>query len=78
MTFYLNRQGGGEVLKQMAADEVHALGRLVAAQAGKEAKVSDYTTDRAATSVSVPAVQQAKDGVLTKAASAAGLEVRAK
>ena len=76
MSFRLNRKGGAEVLKRMAADVVNAKAREVAANAGEDAKVDEYTTDRAAASVRVPADQQAKDGVLTRAASAAGLEVQ--
>lgn len=76
--FRLNYKGGGEVLKQLAAPHINALAWQVAARAGEDAEVSEYTTDRAAASVTVPADQQAKDGVLTRAASAAGLEVRAK
>lgn len=45
-------------------------------------QVDDYTTDRAASSVTIthPAglAMQAKHGVLTRAASAAGLEVKAR
>ena len=78
MTFKLNRAGGAEVLKELAADAIHALAQQVAAQAGDAAQVDEYTTDRAAASVSVPAHLQAKDGVLTRAAAAAGLEVRPK
>lgn len=78
MAFKLNRKGGAEVLKQLAAAEVNALARKVAAEAGEDADVDEYTTDRAAASVSVPAEQQAKDGVLTRAATTAGLEVRLK
>jgi hypothetical protein len=77
-SFRLDRKGGAEVLKQIAAGQINALARQIAAQAGEDAEVEEYTTDRAAASVSVPAAQQAKDGVLTRAASAAGLEVRAK
>ena len=76
--FKLNRAGGAEVLKQLAAGAVNAVAAQVAAQAGPDAELSEYTTDRAVASVSVPAEQQAVDGVLTKAAGAAGLEVRAK
>lgn len=76
--FELNYKGGGEVLKQFAAAAVKAAAREVSAAAGPDAEVEEYTTDRAAAAVSVPAEQQAKDGRLTRAASAAGLEVRAK
>lgn len=76
--FKLNYKGGGEVLKQIAAQAVNAKARQVAAGAGPDAEMNTYTTDRAAASVSVPAEQQAKDGVLTRAASGAGLQVRGK
>lgn len=76
--FKLNYKGGGEVLKQLAAQMVNAKGREVAAGAGPDAEFDTYTTDRAAASVSVPAEQQAKDGRLTRAASGAGLQVRGK
>jgi len=76
--FTLDRKGGAEVLKQIAAAQINALAHQVGARAGKDAEVEEYTTDRAAASVTVPAEQQAKDGVLTRAAAAAGLEVRAK
>lgn len=78
MNFTLNRKGGADVLKQLAAEQVNALAKQVADNAGKGAEFEEYTTDRAAASVSVPAHQQAKDGVLTRAAAAAGLEVRLK
>ena len=74
--FQLYRKGGAEVLKELSAPLVNDLARRVAATAGKDAQFDEYTTDRAAASVSVPAHLQAKDGVLTRAAAAAGLEVR--
>lgn len=77
MTFKLDREGGAEVLKILVADEIRALTKQVGDAAGEAAEVDHYTTDRAAGSVSVPAAQQAKHGTLTRAASAAGLEVRA-
>jgi hypothetical protein len=52
--------------------------RRVAANAGPDAEVQEYTTDRRAAAVVVPAEQQARDGVLTRAAAAAGLEVKQK
>lgn len=76
--FKLNYKGGGEVLKQLAAPHINAIARQVADQIGEDATVEEYTTDRAAASVAVPAERQAKDGALTRAAAAAGLEVRAK
>jgi hypothetical protein len=76
--FKVNHAGAEEVLKVLARDVIDDLGRKVAEQAGEAAVLRTYTTDRAAASVSVPAGLQAKHGVLTRAASAAGLEVRPK
>jgi hypothetical protein len=76
MAFELNLEGGAEVLNEMAAPHIAALAQQVAAGAGDDATVDEYTTDRAAASVSVPAAQQAKHGALTRAAAEAGLEVR--
>lgn len=76
--FKLNFAGGGEVLKQQFASQINAIAEQVAASTGTDAEVEHYTTDRSSASVRVPAEQQAKDGVLTRAASSAGLEVRAK
>jgi hypothetical protein len=78
MTFEIDHEGADEVLKKLAAPHIHALTRQIASAAGDDAVVDDYTTDRAAGSVSVPAEQQAKHGVLTRAAAAAGLEVHSK
>lgn len=85
MNFKLDRKGGAEVLKQLVADEIHALAQQVAKNAQKDADatnevvwVHESVTDRARASVTVPAGLQAKDGVLTRAAAAAGLEVRTK
>lgn len=76
--FQLNRKGGAEVLNKLATAAVNDLGKRVAAEAGPDAEFEPYTTDRSAASVRVPAEQQARDGVLTRAANAAGLEVRTK
>lgn len=82
MTFTLDRDGGAEVLKELVAEHISALALQIATAADEGAKVADfsqvadYVTDRFVASVTVPAERQAKDGVLTKAAAAAGLEVR--
>jgi hypothetical protein len=76
MDFQLDIAGGAEVLKELAAAEIDALAKKVTDEAGPHAVFHEYTTDRAAAVVSVPAGLQAKDGVLTRAAAAAGLEVR--
>lgn len=78
MNFRLDRKGGAEVLKTLAAPAINDLAKQVGDQAGEDAEVDEYTTDRAAAAVSVPAEQQAKHGTLTRAAAAAGLEVRPK
>jgi enoyl reductase-like protein len=73
--FYLNLAGGAEVLKEMAADRIAEIAETIAGGAGEDAEVTQKVTDRARATVKVPAEQQAKDGVLSRAASAAGLEV---
>lgn len=76
-TIRLNRAGIAKILKSNEfAGLCNGVAREVAAQAGDDAEVSEYTTDRRAASVSVPADQQARDGVLTRAAAAVGLTVR--
>lgn len=75
MTFELNFEGGSEVLKEMAAPIIKTLAEGIAATAGEDAKVFHRVTDRAAASVVVPADQQARDGVLTRALSEAGFEI---
>jgi hypothetical protein len=77
-TFKLDVAGGAEVLKVLVADEIAALTAQIGAVAGEDATVKMSVTDRARGTVTVPAELQAKDGVLTRAASAAGLEVRAR
>jgi len=77
MAFELDRDGGAEVLKVLAADAINALAEKIAADAGPDAVVKHKVTDRAKASVTVPADQQATDGVLTRAAATAGLEFRA-
>jgi hypothetical protein len=78
MTFELDLGGGAEVLKVLVADEIAALTQQIAGQAGEGAEFKLDITDRARGLVSVPAEAQAKDGVLTRAAAAAGLEVKAR
>lgn len=81
MAFELNLEGGAEVLKEMAQPLILEIALQVAESADVGATSSEYAqveervTDRAKALVSVPADRQAKDGVLTRAASAAGLEV---
>lgn len=72
----LDRKAVGALLKSGAfAPAVNALANAIAENAGDDAEVEQYTTDRNAAAVKVPAWRQAKDGALTKAASAAGVQV---
>lgn len=83
----LDHAGISEVLKSgpMAA-AVSSVAESVAAGVDVDAEdgvvVDTYTTDRAAASVTIRDAQgalwQARDGVLTRAAAGAGLEVNAK
>ena len=73
----LNHATIAKILKsQGVVDLVNRAAREVAAHAGEDADVDEYTTDRGAASVAVPAEQQAIEGALTRAAAAASLEVR--
>ena len=79
----LNRKEIGRILKQDYAEQVNKLAGRIADEARSlvdddAVSVDEYTTDRAAASVSVPASAQAVDGVLTKAAAKVGLEVQSK
>lgn len=78
MSFELDVAGGAEVLKEMSAPLIAETAAQVAAAAGPGAEVKMRVTDRARASVTVPAEAQAVDGVLTRAAAAAGLEVVAR
>ncbi len=75
----LNRTAVANLLRsEPMANLANAAARRVAAAIGDDARVSEYTTDRRAASVSVPTYRQARDGALTRAAARAGLEVRSK
>jgi len=73
--FHLDLAGGAEVLKVMAAKQIAGIAAAVAGEAGPDAEVTQTVTDRARATVRVPADQQAKDGVLSRAATAAGLQI---
>ena len=75
MSFDLDVAGGAEVLKEMSAALVAEVAAQVAAGAGSNAQVKTRVTDRARATVTVPADEQAVDGVLTRAAAAVGLQV---
>lgn len=75
----LNRKNVGALLKSPEfAAMVNKAAHAVAADIGDEAKVDEYTTDRKAAAVSVPAHLQATEGALTRSAGKLGLEVRGK
>jgi hypothetical protein len=75
----LNRRAVGNLLKSDAvARVVNEAAARIAAEAGENAEVEQYTTDREAAAVLVPAEEQARDGTLTRAAAAAGYEVKQK
>ncbi|WP_280441198.1 hypothetical protein [Nocardia brasiliensis] len=74
----LYRNNVAKLLKNQFGAEVNVLAHAIAAEVGEDAEVSEYTTDREAASVRVPAHRQARDGALTRAAAALGLEIKAK
>ncbi|MFE0039439.1 hypothetical protein [Streptomyces sp. NPDC059015] len=88
ISFRLDRAGVSEALR---SSEVRHLTSAVAERvgarvraglpSGTDVRVDHYTTDRAASVVVIADVRgmawQARDGVLTRAAGAEGLEVRA-
>lgn len=77
--FRLDRRGVAEVLRsEGVAKLANEAADQLADRLGEGAKVQRYTTDRKAASVSIPAEQQARDGALTRAAAAVGLQVRAR
>lgn len=60
--FLKNDEGGKAKIREVA--------ERIRAQAGPEARVEEYTTDRAVAGVVVPADAQAKHGAATRAANA--------
>lgn len=82
MTFQLDRDGGAEVLKDVAAELIRDIALQIGAAADDGAKVADYSqideyvSDRFVATVTVPAERQAKSGALTRAAASVGMEVR--
>jgi hypothetical protein len=74
--FTLDKSGAAEILKAIAAEEVSAVAVQVAAAAGQGATVSTKVgATRFVATVQVPAEAQAKNGVLSRAASSLGLRV---
>ncbi|WP_313673273.1 hypothetical protein [Mycolicibacterium sp.] len=76
MTFVLDRAVGAEILKVLAAEPVTQLAIEVAAGAGQSAVVETRVSKtRFVATVKVSAEEQAKNGILSRAASDAGLTV---
>jgi hypothetical protein len=75
--FVLDKAVVGDIMKHdpnlIAA--VDAAARKVLPDAGPNAQVHYYTTDRHVAGISVPAIEQARDGRLTKAAGLHGARV---
>lgn len=77
--FRPDRKSIREILQAEFTAEINRLAQAIGDQCGDgDVEIRSYTTDRGAASVTVPALLQARDGVLTRAASAVGLEVRTK
>lgn len=80
----LDRAGVAELLKSAEfAAAVHGVAESIRGNVeAEDVVVDDYTTDRAASSVTVrepdALARQARDGILTRAASGAGVEVTSK
>lgn len=82
--FQPDHRGRAELLKSQFQAETHQLAEQIASHVrathpDADVVVDDYTTDRAASSVTIRDVRgriwQVRDGVLTRAAAAVGLEV---
>lgn len=72
--FRLNKGTIAKILKTVDGGKRAAAARILAQMpADSGAEIQIYITDREVVGVSVPAYKQAKDGVATKAASAAGM-----
>lgn len=84
IAFKPDHPGRAEILRTQFKEETHALAQQIAANVrashpDADVVVDDYMTDRAASSVTIRDVRgriwQVRDGVLTRAAASAGLEV---
>jgi len=89
MAVVIDYKAVGEILKVAMRGPIDALAEQVAANAranpdlaGAPITVQHFTTDRAGATVNIASAAglalQAKHGILTRAAAAAGMEVRAK
>lgn len=74
--FQFEYSGLEELLKSPAVGAIaKRLADRMAEQIGDDADVNEFVTDRAGASVGVPAHLQTRDGALTRAAAAVGLQV---
>lgn len=72
--FRLNKATIGKILRTVDGGKRDAAARILAQMpADSGAEIQIFITDREVVGVSVPAYKQAKDGIATKAASAAGM-----
>ena len=73
--FRVHRKNIGQILKTVGEDELRAAAAQVSANIpdGQLVRIDEYTTDRKVIGIVVAAHAQAKDGIATKAASAAGM-----
>ena len=69
----LNKKVIARILKTADGGKRAAAARILANVNDPDARLDVYTTDREVVGVVVPADKQAKNGVATKAASAAGI-----
>jgi hypothetical protein len=71
--FRRNSKTIGHILKTEDGGKRAIAATILAQMNDSEAFIEEYTTDREVIGIVVPADKQAKDGVATKAASAAGI-----
>ena len=71
--FRLNKATIGRILKTVDGGKRAAAQAILANIDDPEARIDVYQTDREVVGVVVPADKQAKNGIATKAASAAGI-----
>jgi hypothetical protein len=71
--FRRNSKTIGHILKTADGGKRAIAAKILAEMNDSEAFIEEYTTDREVIGIVVPADKQAKNGVATKAASAAGI-----
>ncbi|MEX0687702.1 MAG: hypothetical protein WD072_03420 [Pirellulales bacterium] len=71
--FKRNAKTIGQILKTQDGGKRAAAAKILAQIDDSEAFIEEYTTDREVIGIVVPADKQAKTGLATKAASAAGI-----